>query len=107
MSSVEINSVLAQMRALQASLDIDTPAASTPVASGPNFGEVLHNSLSAVSDVQKTSADLSMAFAAGDPNVELSQVMVAMQKSSLSFEATTQVRNKLLGAYKEVMNMTI
>jgi len=39
--------------------------------------------------------------------VELSEVMVAMQKASLSFEATTQVRNKLLSAYKEVMNMTV
>ena len=106
MSSVEINSVLAQMRALESSIDMGVGQESQSIGRA-DFSQVLHNSLTAVSATQKNSADLSLAFAAGDPNVELSEVMVAMQKASLSFEATTQVRNKLLSAYKEVMNMTV
>ena len=106
MSSVEINSVLAQMRALESSIDMGVGQESQSIGRA-DFSQVLHNSLTAVSETQKSSADLSLAFAAGDPNVELSEVMVAMQKASLSFEATTQVRNKLLSAYKEVMNMTV
>jgi len=50
---------------------------------------------------------MSLAYASGDENTDLAQVMVSMQKASLSFEAVTQVRNKLLSAYQEVMNMQV
>jgi flagellar hook-basal body complex protein FliE len=48
-----------------------------------------------------------MAYASGKSGVDLAEVMVAMQKSSLSFEATVQVRNKVLSAYQEVMSMSV
>ncbi len=47
------------------------------------------------------------SFELGDANVSLPQVMVAMSKSSLAFEATNQVRNRLLTAYQEVMRMSV
>ena len=47
------------------------------------------------------------AFDSGQGDMDLSQVMIAVQKSSLSFEAMVQVRNKLVEAYKDVMNMPI
>jgi len=50
---------------------------------------------------------MAEAFAKGDTSTDLTEVMVAMQKASLSFQAMTQVRNKLLEAYKDVMNMPV
>ena len=52
-------------------------------------------------------AGLATAFESGDPTVNLSEVMVAIQKASISFQAMTQVRNNLVSAYKEVMNMQV
>jgi flagellar hook-basal body complex protein FliE len=43
----------------------------------------------------------------GDPNVNLVDVMIASQKASVAFEATVQVRNKMVEAYQEVMRMSI
>jgi len=51
--------------------------------------------------------DQAVSFAKGDTSTDLTEVMVAMQKASLSFQAMTQVRNKLLEAYKDVMNMPV
>ena len=53
------------------------------------------------------SADLAARFEQGDEKVSLAQVMVASQKSSVSFQAVVQVRSKLLAAYQDVMNMQI
>lgn len=50
---------------------------------------------------------MSKAYIKGDPNVSISDVMIASQKSSVAFQAATQVRNKLVEAYKDVMNMPI
>jgi flagellar hook-basal body complex protein FliE len=64
----------------------------------------------AIDQVNQTQADakqLSTALELGDPNVDIAQVMVAMQKSSVSFQALTEVRNKLLTAYQDVMNMPV
>ena len=47
------------------------------------------------------------AFQRGDPGVELPQVMLEMQKASVSFRALTEVRNRLVSAYQEIMNMQI
>jgi flagellar hook-basal body complex protein FliE len=60
-----------------------------------------------VNSLQKTSGDLQMRFDRGDEDVSLSDVMIARNKSSVAFEATIQVRNKLVEAYKELMNMPV
>ena len=65
------------------------------------------NAIDTVNTHQKTSAELATRFEQGDPSVDLPEVMIAMQKSSVSFQAMTQVRNKLVEAYKEVMNMPV
>lgn len=110
MSSIEINQVLAQMRALaaQAQSRVETPAAG---ATGPteqaDFSAMLKQSVDHVNALQSQASELSQAFELGDPKVDLTQVMVAMQKASVSFQAVTQVRNKLVTAYNEIMNMPI
>jgi flagellar hook-basal body complex protein FliE len=50
---------------------------------------------------------MKKAFEMGDDSVDLSEVMIAAQKSTISFEALSQVRNKLMKAYQDVMNMPV
>ena len=76
-------------------------------ASKVSFSDALKNSLQQVSNTQQQSADLGRRFAMGDDSVSLSDTMIAMQKSSISFQATVQVRNKLVSAYQEIMNMQV
>lgn len=110
MSSIEINQVLAQMRALaaQAQSRVEAPAAeSTGPAEQADFSTLLKQSVDHVNSLQTQASELSQAFELGDSNVDLTQVMVALQKASVSFQAVTQVRNKLVTAYNEIMNMPI
>jgi flagellar hook-basal body complex protein FliE len=108
--SMEINQVLQQMRSMQIAATGDIGTAPTRLEGAQDslaFGSLLNNSLAAVTETQQKSAEMSLAYASGDENTDLAQVMVSMQKASLSFEAVTQVRNKLLSAYQEVMNMQV
>ncbi len=109
MSSNEINQVLAQMRAMAAAAENRPPAAAGQADGdgAADFGQLLKTSIDQVNDVQQHAGNLTAAFERGDPDVELSEVMVALQKANLSFEAMTEVRNKLVSAYQEIMNMPV
>lgn len=76
-------------------------------ASKVSFSDALKNSLQQVSNSQKHAEELGQKFAMGDDSVSLSDTMIAMQKSSIAFQATVQVRNKLVSAYHEIMNMQV
>ncbi|MEW6369325.1 MAG: flagellar hook-basal body complex protein FliE [Pseudomonadota bacterium] len=76
-------------------------------ASKVSFSDALKNSLQQVSNSQKHAEELGQRFAMGDDSVSLSDTMIAMQKSSIAFQATVQVRNKLVSAYHEIMNMQV
>jgi len=106
MSSVEINQVLAQMRAMSTAA-AGSPEGATPAADKADFGALMKESLDRVSESQSQAKALATAFESGDASVELPEVMVALQKANVSFQAITQVRNKLLNAYQEVMNMQV
>lgn len=73
----------------------------------PNFSTMFSNAINSVNDTQQTASALSTAYQQGDQGITLSQVMVASQKASVSFQAVTQVRNKLVEAYKDVMSMPL
>lgn len=73
----------------------------------PDFQVMFKNAIDTVNSTQKTSSNLQTRFEQGDPSVDLPEVMIAMQKSSVSFQAMTQVRNKLVEAYKDIMNMPV
>ena len=107
MSDIAINQVLQQMRDMAAVAGNKVPVESAMDVAKPDFSKLLKDSVNHVNETQKASASLSTAFEAGDPNVNLSEVMVAIQKASVSFQAMTQVRNNLVSAYKEVMNMQV
>jgi flagellar hook-basal body complex protein FliE len=75
--------------------------------SGTNFSDMLGQAINGVNELQATSRNMQNAFDMGDPNLSLADVMVAKEKSSVAFEATIQVRNKVLEAYKTIMNMPV
>ncbi len=104
-NNMDINQVLAQMRvmAAQAQSQAD-PIQETSQAS---FADLLKHSVDSVNETQMEAKRLTSALETGADNVDLAQVMIAVQKSSLSFDAMVQVRNKLVDAYKTVMNMPI
>ena len=72
-----------------------------------DFADALKTSLQQVSNTQKTAEELGKRFAMGDDTVSLSDTMIAMQKSSIAFQGTVQVRNKLVAAYHDIMNMQV
>ncbi len=106
MSQMEINQVLAQMRVLTAAVGSDKTA-EVGVANGVDFGQLLAKSIDRVSETQTSASALTQAFERGAANVDLPEVMVALQKANVSFQAITQVRNRLLSAYQDVMNMQV
>lgn len=110
MSDIEINRMLAEMRAMAAMAGNHNSSPSINGASTENtldFGELLKQSVDKVNDMQQTASSMSQAFEIGDPNVSLPEVMVALQKASISFQAMLQVRNHLVRAYEDIMNMPI
>ncbi len=105
MSQLEINQVISQMRALSASMQ--RPAAAEAPAGQADFAALLREGIDKVSAQQETAQTMITGFQTGTGSASLPEVMVAMQKSSLSFTAMTQVRNRLVEAYQEIMNMPI
>ncbi|OYU15085.1 MAG: flagellar hook-basal body complex protein FliE [Alphaproteobacteria bacterium PA4] len=81
------------------------PPALTPAAP-QRFDTAMSDALKAVSAVQDQAGAASAAYERGDSH-DLASVMIARQKASIAFEATLQVRNRLLGAYKDVMSMPL
>jgi flagellar hook-basal body complex protein FliE len=107
MSDMDINQVLAQMRVMTAAARNSTVGSESEGAAAVDFGTLMKDSIEQVNEAQHEAKGLATAFEAGDPDVNLPEMMVALQKANLSFQAMTQVRNKLLSAYQEVMNMQV
>ncbi|CEG56522.1 flagellar hook-basal body complex protein FliE [Legionella fallonii] len=104
MSEINTINLLNQIRTMSAQ------AEGSKVEAGENqvsFGSVLQQTLNQVNDLTQTSDALKARFEMGDPNVSLGEVMIAGQKSNLGFEATLRVRNKLVQAYQDIMNMPV
>lgn len=76
-------------------------------AGGVNFADVLNGALKDVSAAQSEARSMAENFSAGDPNVNLQDVMVNLQKANLSFQQMVQVRNRLVTAYQDIMNMSV
>ncbi|CUI04991.1 flagellar hook-basal body complex protein FliE [Massilia antarctica] len=72
-----------------------------------DFADALKSSIAQVSEAQIKADGQGKAFTMGDDKVSLSDVMISMQKASIGFQASVQVRNKLVSAYHEIMNMQV
>jgi flagellar hook-basal body complex protein FliE len=106
MSSMQIQQVLAEMRSLQARASGvgESPAATSQPS---DFANLMKNSVDHVSTMQNQATALANAYEAGDKSIDLTKVMLEVQKASLAFHAMTEVRNKLVDAYTQVMNMSV
>lgn len=120
---VDINRLLGDMRSLKAQTQVfqrpqgvgDTPAGmrslgALPVegtTKAPSFGDLMTQAVNKVNDVQQSSNSMAEAYERGVAGVDITDVMIASQKASVSFQAMVQVRNKLIDAYRDVMNMPI
>ena len=100
------NQLLNQMQALESLARGEAMRPEIKPEQGPNFGDLMQQAISQVNETGMQATSLARAFETGE-NVDLSEVMIAVQKSRVSFEALTQVRNKLLSAYQDVMNMPV
>lgn len=98
--------LLAQMRAM-ASQAQGAQATQESATQQSDFADLLKQSINKVNDASQEASRLTDAFQQGDPNVQMSEVMVALQKSSVSFEAMLQVRKQLVNAYQDIMNMQV
>lgn len=110
MSSPEINSVLAQMRTL--SQEIQAPPASGATATvtqaqGAGFASAMQEAVENVNVQQASAANMLQRFETGADDTSVAEVMIEMQKASVSFQAMTEVRNRLVEAYREIMSMPL
>ena len=108
--SSRIEAMMAQLKAAATKPAIATPGV-TPAAPAAapkvDFADALKGALTAVSETQHKAREMGQRFAMGDESVSLSDTMIAMQKGSIAFQATVQVRNKLVSAYHDIMNMQV
>ncbi len=107
--SSQIQAMIAQLKAAATKPSLTTPVIQTePTATTKaDFSDALKTALDSVSASQTQADSMSKQFALGDDSVSLSDVMIAQQKASINFQATIQVRNKLVSAYHDIMNMQV
>lgn len=106
---IDTQKLMMQLRSLAAdaaSKPVSTQEDVSGVKSAENFADLLNKSINEVAKQQNKSSELKTAFEKGE-DVDLTEVMVQAQKASLSFQAMTQVRNKLVEAYRDIKNMSI
>jgi flagellar hook-basal body complex protein FliE len=114
----KIDSMLAQLRAsaqLTAGKPLSSPASvmrerdgeHVTESYGVDFASVFKKSLDQVNNAQQHAATLARDFEVGAPGANLTEAMIAMQKASISFQYSLQVRNKLVSAYQDIMNMPV
>ena len=100
--------LLAKMNAIRETLPrMESDAVGKSTVPSIDFASTLKASLDRVDASQKTSADLAQRFQLGDTTVSLEETMVAMAKANLSFQQMVQVRNKVIAAYHDIMNMPV
>jgi flagellar hook-basal body complex protein FliE len=112
--NTKVDQLLGQMRAAQSlatkltervtenkGVGVDAAAAK------PDFASVLKSSIDQVNQAQQASQALTTDFELGKPGVQLHEVMIGMSKASVQFQQMVQVRNKLVSAYQDIMNMQV
>ena len=96
-----------QSMASQASMDRPDQFSNQINPSSQNFADLLTDAINTVNSMQLEAKQKSIDFEMGDKSLSLADVMVAKEKSGIAFEATLQVRNKVMEAYKQIMNMPV
>ncbi|MDY7560745.1 flagellar hook-basal body complex protein FliE [Pseudomonas sp. 10B1] len=104
---VEFNRLMLDMRSMQMDAMSMPKVAGTPAVGTSSFADMLGQAVNKVNDTQQASNQLASAFEVGKSGIDLTDVMISSQKASVSFTALTQVRNKLVQAYQDIMQMPV
>jgi len=107
MDSNGIEQMLSVLRSTAAQAAGKPAEASAGAAGVPDFANVLKSSIDKVSETQKSANQMAEKLVAGDNTQNLHEVMIALQTASVSFQEMVQVRNRLVSAYQDVMNMQV
>lgn len=107
MDTQGIDQMLSVLRATSAQAGGRVAEAQSAATGGTDFAAVLQNSIAQVNQTQQQAEGMAANFAAGDSSANLHEVMISLQKANVSFQEMVQVRNKLVTAYHDVMNMSI
>ena len=106
---VQFNRLMLEMRSMQ--MEAMARAKPEPVApqpvDAPSFSDLLGQAIGKVHETQQAASEMASAFEMGQGGVDLTEVMIASQKASVSFQAMTQVRNKLVQAYQDIMQIPV
>lgn len=107
---IKAQALFSEMQSLATQAQVgmpEIPSIQTNPSSKENFANMLSDAINGVNSMQLHAKEQVQAFELGDPSLSLADVMVAKEKSGIAFEATVQVRNKVLEAYKQIMNMPV
>ena len=102
----QIVSMTGPVSSLRAQLRAQAEAALVPENKSTPFSDRMGGAIREVANAQNKAADLTKAYELGTEN-DISKVMISQQVSSLGFQLTLNVRNKMLSAYKDIMNMPV
>ena len=107
-TSMQTNQLLSQMQQISKLAKAGTNTGIDPVAkSGNEFGDLFSKAINNVNQQQMESGRLANQVETGDGGVSLVKAMIASQKAGIAFQATLQVRNRVVSAYQDIMNMPI
>ncbi len=107
MTDINASQLIAQLRSMATAAAGAPGAAETGAAAPVNFSDLLAKAVDGVNESQQQSAALKEAFQRGDEGIDISRVMIASQKANIEFQLMMQVRNRLVSAYQDIMNMQI
>ncbi len=109
MMPIDSTRMLMEMRSLALKANAQAVVPEAVNRSGPagDFGAAMKAAIGQVNALQGNAQAAAASFESGAPGVDLTGVMLEVQKASLAFKAMTEVRNRLVSAYQEVMNMPI
>ena len=106
MNEINMDQLLVQMRAMSdKASNINQTAINN--SESPDFSNMFKNVINQINETQQHAGELTKQFELGNPDIDVTDVMINLQKASISFQAMTQVRNRLVSAYQEIMNMSV
>jgi flagellar hook-basal body complex protein FliE len=105
MDTTGIDQLLGQLKAASSLAAGNNESA--PAAGAANFADLLKNAVDEVNSAQQGADKMAQAFEVGKQDASIQDVMISLQKANLSFQTMVQVRNKLVAAYQDVMNMQV
>ena len=107
---IKAQSLYQEMQAMASGAKMELGNIGAPTNLNPssaNFADMLGDAINNVNSMQLDSKEKQIRFEMGDKSLSLADVMVTKEKSGIAFDATVQVRNKVLDAYKQIMNMPV